>query len=347
MLKRTLVASALISGAMLCSPAIASDQLPDPFKQYQWLLDGARKVKEMDREFAPVTSCYDLNEKFVGESSTSIQKKREWEKYKGKIMPLTGIVEEVKEIPLVSGYVAFFKCTNSKSLIVDFTMQIPKEMEEYAFELTPGDKRKVHVRLTDYGEIMGVDTEMDTFKTALNNGENCHAYLDWMDRKTGAYEYKCYNLDVRTGIGRGHAKNEIAHYIGGIETDKEKLGFSINEENTDIYILYATNKKTEQETIYLSGNESCTLTKKEIMEMSKDANDSRKEITAAIKSSFLEAGDINKWAEGEHQRISNINNSDISCKEKQYSRYIIHSFYQVSREEGMEKTKEMIEESGQ
>jgi hypothetical protein len=188
--KIALGAFILLGNATLASGA---DQLPEFLSEHMWLVEGLRTVASKEVEFAPLTTCYDLNEKFSGQTTTSIQKEREWENYRGKYIPLAGILEEVQGIPLSNDYLAHFKCSNSNSLFVDFTMRIPHELEEYAYSLTPGKKYDVYVKLVNYSEMLGVAATIDIINIDIGNGESCPAKFSDLNRNDGNYQYACEN----------------------------------------------------------------------------------------------------------------------------------------------------------
>lgn len=173
------------------------NKLPPPFEGMAWLEDGARKLAAQDLELAPVTSCQKLNAMFARDDLTDLQKKREWKKYNNKLIPLTGVVVDVDDIPLSHDYLATFKCVNSESFAYDFSVRIPAHMEEYAYSLNNGERHTVAVRLRDYGGLSGIETDMDYFSVDARSEQfgGCKPTLSRISRKYSHIEYRCNDND--------------------------------------------------------------------------------------------------------------------------------------------------------
>ncbi|MGQ7249301.1 hypothetical protein ACUN9Y_18465 [Halomonas sp. V046] len=310
---------------LLSSTAYSDDQLPEDFSKYEWLLDGAREVIRRETDFAPVTSCIDLNRKFAGEATSSIQKERAWEDYEGKLIPLTGIVEEVKRIPLTHDYLAFFKCPNSESFMVDFTVEIPQEMEEYAFELTPGEREDIYVRLTDYGDMMGVSTEIDAFELETSNGESCFSYLSTMSRSPDEYKYSCYENEENTRFENYTKEAKTSQILSSLKTDDEIVIFSTSPEDVDTYLAFI--KNGEESKFYSSDSENkCVITASYLKENREWATNILKEIKPDL---FAEdnQGNINDWHIALDQHITSSNNQSYTCEQIQVLRGVIFTAY--------------------
>ncbi|SDO37074.1 hypothetical protein [Vreelandella arcis] len=318
----------------------SSEQLPENFSEYEWLVDGAREVINKEVEFAPVTSCFDLNRNFAGQTTSSIQKERAWEDYEGKVIPLTGIVEEVRSIPMSDDYLAFFKCTNSESFIVDFQVTIPGEMEDYAFDLTPGDRKEVFVRLDDYGEMMGVSTSIDSFNIDKGNGENCFAYLNHIDRATGNYGYECYNAEQMSGFTVLNSENGASQIYGTIRLGEENSASIIAQhESQDFYTMILDDRL--KPSIYFSANEEqCQLqniTSEEKQEWIRENIKGMKDRLISVE----DEENINEWYIKKQELISSLNNEDYTCEQKQALRLAIFSLYNTAfEEEGLETIRE-------
>lgn len=323
--------------------AISNEELPEPFSEYGWLLEGAREVIRKNTDFAPVTTCFDLNRMFTGETTSSIQKERAWLDYEGKLIPLTGTVEEVKRIPITNDYVAFFKCTNSESFMVDFTVEIPKEMEEYAFDLTPGERRDMHVRLTDYGEMMGVSTKLDSFELERESGEACFAYLHSMNRSTGGYDYACYGTERQVTFESSPSDDGSTIVSGMIKQDDGSIMFTTIPENTDIY--YAFERKDNEVVLRHSGNEgSCVISS----EVEKRKSKWYKENLNAMEEevgNVEELENINHWYVNLQQSIGKLDKEEYSCEDKQLLRTAILILFDKARKsDGVEYIKNRKQE---
>lgn len=293
--------------------ASGNDPLPDPFSGDGWLVEGMREVASQDVEFAPMTTCYDLNEKFAGNSTTSIQKKREWGNYKGKYIPLTGTLEEVKEVPLSDDYLAYFKCTNSDSLIVDFTMKIPGELEDYAFSLSPGDKHEVFVKLTRYGEITGVMTEIDVINIDMGNGDSCPAQFTYLSREDGIYQYTCGEVDV--GFHRYLNKKGHAFFSGWSKQEEDQVGILMPTAGKKDYIL----SREGGDLLYYGGHGDACYLRKDFMESTPGIEDVIKGAYAEIELG-LEEKDLLPAPENIptiNAAISALDADKYSCKVRQ------------------------------
>lgn len=172
----------------------ASEGVADYFKKYQWIEDGVALLKERSLELAPVTSCKKLNAMFAEDDLTAIQKKREWEAYDNKLIPLTGIVQEVADIPLTDDFLAIFKCVGSKSFVSDFTVRIPAHKSDLAYKMNVGQKRTIDVRLKDYSARSGIETEMD-YGSLSRGGDQCMPTLRLIKRSNGEIMYACEGND--------------------------------------------------------------------------------------------------------------------------------------------------------
>lgn len=185
----------------------ASEDVADYFKKYRWIEDGVGLLKERNLELAPVTSCRKLNAMFAEDDLTAIQKKREWEAYDDKLIPLTGIVQEVAEIPLTDDFLAIFKCVGSNSYVSDFTVRIPAHKSDLAFKMNVGQKRTVDVRLKGYSSRSGIETEMD-YGSLARGSNRCMPTLGLIKRSNGEIMYGCEDneymvrkIDIDMGDG--------------------------------------------------------------------------------------------------------------------------------------------------
>lgn len=316
--KMALAALVLLAGSQI---AYSDDQLPLEFSEHAWLVNGIRSVASKEVELAPVTTCYDLNEKFAGDSSTSIQKKKEWRNYEDKYIPLTGILEEVKEIPLSQDYLAYFKCTNSASLFVDFTMRVPGELEDYAFSLSPGERHNVVVRLDRYGETMGVSTELDVINIDLGHDATCSAKLSSLSREDKSYRYSCEDPSVH--FDRFFNKNGSPYFEGRLTREDGNIGIILPIPGKKDYALVNMGNGY----LYYGGyGDSCYFSEKEInSDIGKDAyRELLKEAASEINSKMEERG-IDQGPKDHlaiNQIISEMNVEKYSCEIKQALRYI-------------------------
>jgi hypothetical protein len=334
---------------LLSSVTHSSEQLPENFSEYEWLVNGAREVINKGVEFAPVTSCFDLNRNFAGQTTSSIQKERAWEGYEGKVIPLTGIVEEVKSIPFSGDYLAFFKCTNSESFIVDFQVTIPGEMEDYAFELTPGDRRKVYVRLDDYSEMMGVSTSIDAFEIEMGNGESCFGYLNNIDRSTGNYRYDCYNAEKVSSFHVIKNNNEISYINAGIHLDEENdIGIYMIPEDSELYVMNLTSNEKRSLIFSEEENEECQIIDTNEITIDED------QVIANIldlKDELLETNNqnnINEWYINTRHFINSLSNEDYNCEQKNALRLVFFSLYfDAFNKDGLETLRELISKISQ
>ncbi|PRY72057.1 hypothetical protein [Halomonas ventosae] len=325
---------------ILSNPASSNEALPESFSEYSWLLDGAREVISRETEFAPTTTCFNLNREFTGENTSSIQKERAWKEYNGKLIPLTGVVEEVKKIPLTDDYLAYFKCTNSESFLVDFTVRIPNEMKEYAFELTPGDRENVYVRLTDYGEMVGVSTELDTFSLERGNWKTCFAYLKTMSRSPNKYEYSCFGDEEKTGFGSLIKGAGVSQTLGALVENDRTITFTVFPENPRIYVAQIKNNSGKDNYYSYSGNEdACAISTNYVEEYlgSKENQTWLKENYNEIKTVILETEgleNLNDWYIKNYVIINNLSDEKYECEQKQLLRLLVHIAYQKALEEG-------------
>jgi hypothetical protein len=224
----------------------ASEGVADYFKKYRWIEDGVGFLKERNLELAPVTSCKKLNAMFAEDDLTAIQKKREWEAYDDKLIPLTGIVQEVAEIPLTDDFLAIFKCVGSKSYVSDFTVRIPAHKSDLAYKMNVGQKRSVDVRLKDYNSRSGIETEMD-YGSLGRGSDRCMPTLASIKRSNGGIVYACEGNDYivqKIDIDMGDGTLEPFYMIHLRETGDSGKNL----------VLYASFSVLGGETFYLHMN---------------------------------------------------------------------------------------------
>jgi len=193
--KKILKSWLLFCAALSVAPATQGESQNNiaatSFASYEWAEEALNKVIRTDHSWAPVTSCKKLNNMFAADGLTNLQKEREWKKYDNRIIPLTGIVVDVSELPLDKGYHAVFKCVSSNSFVSDFTVRIPKHQAQYAYDLNVGEKRNVALQLRSYGKLTGIYGEMPSLKFTRTSADICKPTLKDASRKDELLRYEC------------------------------------------------------------------------------------------------------------------------------------------------------------
>jgi len=238
------------------------NELPATFDDVAWLEEGARKLSEKSLDLAPVTSCRKLSTMFARDGLTDLQKKREWKKYNNKLIPLTGVVVDVDEIPLSDDYLAIFKCVNSDSLFHDFSLRIPGHKEEYAYSLNNGDKHTVALRLRDYGKVSGIDGDMDYFTIDKRgaDSEKCKPTLSEVSRKYSQVIYKCNDQGAMfRRILFGTPDNSFGYYEGLIRSDSHEVGALLIDRIREETLFTRKSGEDKSASFHFKSGGNCTV----------------------------------------------------------------------------------------
>ncbi|MDK9558053.1 hypothetical protein QQF73_10505 [Marinobacter sp. M216] len=305
----------------------ATEAVADYFQKYRWIENGVDFLKSRSLELAPVTSCKKLNAMFAEDDLTAIQKKREWEAYDDKLIPLTGVVQEVAEIPLSDDFLAIFKCSGSKSFVSDFTVRIPAHKSDLAYEMNVGEKRRVYVRLKDYSSRSGIETEMD-YGSFAGGLDGCKPTLARIARSNGEIVYGCNDNDYlvrKIDVDMGEGTLERFYLVDLRETgDTDKN-----------LVIYASGPVLKGESLYLHVNSqkevighvssagSCVFENEKDLESPLSVlSDKDKERVASIRRMKNPTGReaINNYLQ--FKKDLTASNSDYSCEVRQLMHWV-------------------------
>lgn len=249
----------------LVVPQIANGEsrkgLPIPFNNFSWLDESVSDFMAKDFDLAPPTTCRKMNSMFAGSDLTDLQKKREWKKYKGKMMPLTGKVFEVDNIPLSYDYIAAFKCLNSDSLASDFTVRIPSHKSDYAYSLNNSEQHTIGLLLYDYSGLSGIKTKLDSMNIPENKYIDCKPTLSSVKRNPTEVKFSCDEEKFYLRhISLGNSDKPFNAYEGFIRFPERELGvIKIKELNSST--IYLSQKKDNSSfSFYDSAGENCSAT---------------------------------------------------------------------------------------
>jgi len=301
----------------------ASEKLPDYFKKYQWLEDGVSFMQAKNLELAPTTSCKKLNAMFAEDELTALQKKREWKAYDDRLIPLTGVVQEVDSIPLTDDFLAIFKCVGSHSFVSDFTVRIPAHKEEAAYRMSVGQKFKVYVRLKGYSSRSGIETEMDYGVLPVGD-DRCLPTLLKIKRSNGEIMYMCEDplfIIRKLDFDMDEGKTKPVYMVDFRETDDAtqnvasfvKLPFLGGES-----IFSYMRSKLSDSAIHLPSFGDCVLGKTQ--NLKKDIETAMSELSAEDKKLVADLGGSNLTNREAVRKYFEIkehfdpSNNDYSCQ---------------------------------
>lgn len=118
---------------------------------------------EEEKESYIGETCRQVSDLFDTESQlTDLQKDEIWEQnYKGKKFEWNLQLVEVSKAVFGSGYVAQFKCTNSRSFIQDVQVQFPEEEKAYVISLQTDQVYKIKGTFKRQSTLTGLSAEAD------------------------------------------------------------------------------------------------------------------------------------------------------------------------------------------